>query len=115
VTSEEALYHPVPRLDAPDRLWLLPAPVAKWLAAGVFSGPVLAQLLAFFQGFAPADAWSLWYVWAAWCVGIVVGVLGAFWRPGGRHVGQWAGTLLDFVLVPRRAVWKPVGRGGMWW
>ena len=113
--ADERLWHPVPRLDAPDRLWLLPASVAKWLAAGVFSGPVLAQLLALVWGISPADAWSLWYVWAVWIAGLVVGAAGAFWRPGGRHVGQWAGTLLDFALTTRRASWKPVGRGGMWW
>jgi hypothetical protein len=44
-TTEERLWHPVPRLDAPDRLWLLPAPQAKWLGAGLFSGPLVAQLL----------------------------------------------------------------------
>ena len=33
----EPLWHPVPRLDRPDRLWLLPAPQAKWLAGGLFS------------------------------------------------------------------------------
>lgn len=118
MTSSDApdalLWHPVPRLDAPDRLWLLPAPVAKWLGAGVFSGPVLAQLLALVWGINPADAWSIWYVWLVWCVGLLVGAVGAFWRPGGLHVGQWASVRLDYALLPRRCVWKP-GSGLFWW
>lgn len=112
--AEERLWHPVPRLDAPDRVWLLPAPAAKWLGAGVFSGPLAAQLLAFFGGLG-VDAWGLWQVWAIWLVGLVLGPVGAFWRPGGLHVGRWASIRLDFALLPRRAVWKPVGRAPLWW
>jgi hypothetical protein len=113
--AEEVLWHPVPRLDAPDRVWLLPAPQATWLGAGLLSGPLFAQLLAFLGGYGPADVWGVWWVWAAWALGVVSGALGAFMRPGGRHLGQWAGTLLEYALVPRRAVWKPVGRGFLWW
>jgi len=107
VTAEEALWHPVPRLDAPDRLWLLPAPQAKWLGAGLFSGPLLAQLLAFFGGYGPTDVWGLPAVWIAWLAGLLVGAVGAFWRPGGLHLGRWASVLVDWLLVPKNAVWRP--------
>jgi hypothetical protein len=111
----ETLWHPVPRLDAPDRVWLLPAPQAKWLGAGVFSGPLVAQALAVLGGYGPADVWSLPVVWLAWLAGAIVGALGAFWRPGGLHVGEWAAVLTDWLLVPRRATWRPAGRGGGTW
>ena len=113
--GDERLWHPVPRLDAPDRVWLLPAPQAKWLGAGVFSGPLLAQLLALFGGYGPAEVWGVWWVWGVWLAGVSVGAVGAFWRPGGLHFGRWASTLIDFALVPRRATWKPTGRGALWW
>jgi len=45
--------------------------------------------------------------------GAIVGAGGAFWRPGGLHVGEWMTALVNYALVPRRAVWKPVG-GGAW-
>jgi hypothetical protein len=83
----ETLWHPVPRLDAPDRVWLLPAPQAKWLGAGVFSGPLVAQALVVLGGYGPADVWSLPVVWIAWLAGALVGALGAFWRPCGPPGG----------------------------
>ena len=109
----DPLWHGVPRLDSPDRLWLLPAPQAKWLGAGLISGPLVAQLLVFFGGYGRADVWSLPVVWAVWALGLVLGALGAFLRPGGLHVGEWVAVLVDYVLVPRRAVWRP-GGGGEW-
>jgi hypothetical protein len=117
VDPQTPLWHPVPRLDAPDRVWLLPAPQAKWLGAGVFSGPLVAQALAFLGGYGPADVWGLPAVWIAWLVGALVGAVGAFWRPGGLHVGAWAAVLADWLLVPRRATWRPggSGRGGGTW
>ena len=115
MVAEERLWHPVPRLDAPDRVWLLPAPQAKWLGAGLFSGPLAAQLLAVLGGYSPAAVWGLPVVWLVWLAGLAFGALGAFWRPGGLHVGQWLGVLVDWLLVPRRAVWKPTGRGALWW
>jgi hypothetical protein len=110
-TDGGPLWHPVPRLDAPDRLWLLPAPQAKWLGAGLFSGPLAAQLLVFFAGYGPAAVWGLPAVWLVWLAGLVLGAAGAFWRPGGLHVGQWLGVLVDWLLVPRRCVWRPTGTG----
>jgi hypothetical protein len=107
----DPLWRNVPRLDSPDRLWLLPAPQAKWLGAGVFSGPLLAQLLAFFGGYTPESVWSLPVVWLVWLAGTIVGAVGAFWRPGGLHLGEWTAALVDYVLVPRKAVWKPTGDG----
>jgi hypothetical protein len=112
VAAEERLWHAVPRLDAPDRLWLLPAPQAKWLGAGLFSGPLVAQLLASVGGYGPTAVWGLAPVWAVWLVGLALGAVGAFWRPGGLHAGQWASVLVDWLLVPRRAVWRPGGGAG---
>jgi hypothetical protein len=105
----DPLWRTVPRLDSPDRLWLLPAPQAKWLGAGVFSGPLLAHLLAFLGGYSPEAVWSLPAVWLIWLAGIIVGAVGAFWRPGGLHLGAWAAALVNYALVPRRAVWTPGG------
>ena len=109
----DPLWRNVPRLDSPDRLWLLPAPQAKWLGAGLFSGPLLAQLLGSLGGYGPSEVWSQPIVWLVWLTGALVGAVGAFWRPGGLHVGVWAAVLVNFVLVPRRAVWRP-GGGGAW-
>jgi hypothetical protein len=106
----DALWHGVPRLDTPDKLWLLPAPVAKWLGAGVSSGPVLAQWFVFFGGQTPEGVWSLPVVWLVWLAGMLVGALGAFWRPGGLNVAQWPAVLVDWTLVPRKTVW-----GGRVW
>jgi hypothetical protein len=115
VGAEERLWHPVPRLDAPDRVWLLPTPVAKWLGAGLFSGPLAAQLLVFFDGQSPVAVWGDWRVWLVWLTGMLLGGVGAFYRPGGVHLGGWANALVDYHLLPQRAVWKPVGRGPLWW
>src|SRR5688572_29744712 len=108
----ESLWHPVPRLDAPDRLWLLPAPQAKWLGAGVFTGPLAAQLLVFFGGYDPAGVWSLLALWLVWGLGVLCGAVGAFHRPGGLHLGQWAAVAVNWLLVPRRATWRPIGGKG---
>jgi hypothetical protein len=113
--AEEALWHPVPRLDAPDRVWLLPAPAARWLAAGLFAGPLVAQVAVLLGGYGPAAAWGLWWVWLAWLVGAIVGAVGAFWRPGGLHLGRWLAVVSDYALAPRRCVWKPTGTGVLWW
>lgn len=109
MAAQEPLWRYTPRLDSPDRLWLLPAPQAKWLGAGLFSGPLLAQLLAFFGGYGPSDVWSLPVVWAVWLAGLVAGAVGAFYRPGGLHLGEWVSALVNYALVPRRATWMPPG------
>jgi hypothetical protein len=54
-------------------------------------------------------------VWAVWALGLALGAAGAFWRPGGLHVGQWLSVAVEWALVPRKAVWKPVGKGVLWW
>ena len=81
---DESLWHPVPRLDAPDRLWLLPAPQAKWLAAGIFTGPLAAQLLVFFGGEDPAGVWSLLALWLVW--GLAASPCGGQGRPASLGV-----------------------------
>lgn len=103
-----SLFHPVPRLDAPDKLWLLPAPVAKWLGGGITSGPVAAYALPLVTGAPLADGFTSPPVLLVWCVGIVVGCVGAFVRPGGLDLGQWAQAWLRYQVTPRRAVWWPV-------
>jgi hypothetical protein len=59
--------------------------------------------------------WGDWRVWVIWLLGLVAGAAGACCRPGGRHLGQWASTVVDYHLLPKRAVWQPVGRGPLWW
>lgn len=115
MTTDAPLLHAVPQLGRPDTLWLLPAPAAKWLAAGLFSGPLAAQLLVFAGGMTPPAAWSVWWVWAVWAAGLLVAAVAAFWRPGGLDLARWAGVWLAWAATPKRAVWKPVGRGILWW
>lgn len=103
----ERLFHSVPRLDAPDRVWLVPVPIAKWLAAGALSGPAAATLTALSTGIPEPDAWSLPAVWAVWAAGLVVSVVGAFVRPGGLHAAAWLSAWADYLLRPRRATWRP--------
>ena len=105
--TTERCWHPVPRLDAPGRIWLLPAPLAKWLAVGVFSGPAASYVLAFWHDLAAADTWSLPAVWLVWAVGLLLSLVGAFVRPGGLHAAAWLAAWMDYALRPRRAVWRP--------
>lgn len=102
------MFHRVPRLDAPGRVWLLPLPVARWLVAGVLSGPAMNTALSFFQGIPQEQAWGTPVVWVAWLLGLALSCVGAFVRPGGIHAARWAVILVDYQLVPRRAVWCPV-------
>lgn len=111
-TADEPLYHPIPRLDAPDKLWILPAPVAKWLGGAFVSGPAVAQALVLAGNVHPWDDPRLW---VAWALALLVGACGAFVRPGGLDLARWLGVLVDYALLPKRAVWKPVGRGILWW
>ncbi len=112
--TPETLWHNVPRLDAPDKFGPLPAPVARWLAAGLFSGPVVSQLLVFGGGANPTAVWNDPALWLLWACGLLLGGVGAFVRPAGLHLGQWGSILVAYVLVPRRLVWcpVPVSRGG---
>ncbi len=100
-------WHSTPRLDAPDRIFLLPLPLAKWLAAGALSGPIAATVTAWTAGIPEAAAWSLPVVWLAWACGLLVSLLGAFVRPGGLHALAWGIVWSDYVLAPQRAVWRP--------
>ncbi len=106
--DEGRLFHSVPRVDADDRIFLLPLPLAKWLTAGAFSGPIAATLTSWTTGMPQADAWSLPIVWLAWASGLVVALLGAFVRPGGLHALAWGVVWSDHVLAPQRAVWRPI-------
>lgn len=104
----DALTHMTPRLDAPDRVWLIPLPVAKWLVAGGLSGPVADTVYAALHGSSHAAAWNEPVVWLVWVVGLVLSCVGAFVRPGGVDAVRWLAVYVDYLLVPRRAVWCPV-------
>lgn len=113
--ADEPLYHPIPRLGSPDKILLLPAPVAFWLAGGFFAPFVLWQLLGLLTGVPLADLFGDGRLIAFGCASVLVGACGAFVRPGGLDLARWAGVLMDYALLPKRAVWKPVGRGILWW
>ena len=104
----ETLHHTVPRLDAPDRVWMIPMPVAKWLGAGIVSGSLANYGVAFWNEVSLDQALNEPAVWLVWGIGITLSLVGAFVRPGGLHAARWASVLVDYLLVPRRAVWKPV-------
>lgn len=106
--DEARLWHACPRLDAPARLLLgLPSHQAKWLLGGVLPALVLVG--------AWSDAWGSPAWWAFLLGGLLVGIVGAFVRPHGRHLGHWASALVTYYTSPRRAVWKPVGRRTLVW
>jgi len=105
------MWHAVPRLDRPNKVWLLPAPVAKWIGMGVLAGPIFAQLgelVAWPQG----TAWDHGLTWIVWLAGMAAGVTGAFVRPGGHDLGYWLSAVLNYTATPKRARWRPGGPGG---
>lgn len=108
----DPLWHTTPRLDSADKLWILPAPVAKWLGGAFVAGPAAAQALVLAGH---AHPWGAPGLWAAWALALLVGAGGAFVRPGGLDLARWAGVLVAYALLPKRAVWKPVGSGVFWW
>jgi hypothetical protein len=104
-----ALWHGVPRLDNPSRIWLLPAPVAKWLILGALVGPLYAQASDFVLSQKPGTAFLDGLTWVIALVGLCVGLTGAFFRPGGHDLGRWLQCLLDYAASPRTTRWKPGG------
>ena len=106
-----AIRHAVPRLDAPDRLWLLPLPVAKWLGAGLVTGPLVEYGYATVYALPLDQGWNEPLVWLVWALAGVLAAIGAFVRPGGLDAAQWVTVLAAYSLVPRRAVWRPLGEG----
>jgi len=105
------LRHAVPRLDAVDKLWLLPAPIAYWLFGGLASGVIAAFIASVVLNVPLEDAFNVPAVWLVWALGLVVATIGAFVRPGGLDAAQWVTVLAAYSLVPRRAVWQPVKEG----
>ena len=104
-----AICHQVPRLDACDRLWLLPLPVAKWLGGGLATGPLVEYGYATLYGLPLDQGWNEPLVWLIWAFALVGAAIGAFVRPGGLDAAQWGAVLVAYMLVPRRAVWRPGG------
>jgi hypothetical protein len=99
--------HEVPRLDAPERIGPLPASLAKWLGAGVVSGPLLSQLLAVLSpDYTLVSVWNLPVLWLFWGLIFAGCATVAFVRPGGLHLAQWWVVLVDFHLRQRKAVWR---------
>ncbi len=103
------LRHAVPRLDAVDKLWLLPAPLAYWLFGGLASGVIAAFIASVVLNVPLDEAFNVPAVWLVWALAIVVSTVGAFVRPGGLDAAQWVMVLVAYRLVPRRAVWRPTG------
>lgn len=103
------MWHPVPRLDSPNKIWLLPEPVARWLGVGLMLGPIYAALSEFLTGQRQGVSWEHPLAWIVTGAGLAVGATGAFFRPGGLDLGRWLSVLLDYALTPKRATWKPVG------
>lgn len=106
---DEHRWHTVPRLDADDKVGPLPMSVARWLGAGVFAGPLVAFLFEARRIDPPGQTWGDWRVWALWALSLAIGTVGALWRPGGLHLGQWASGWIDYTLMPRRATRIPLG------
>jgi hypothetical protein len=93
------LWHDVPRLDRPSRLWIIPADKAAWVAGGLAPAALAVNL-----------DWRLVVdpaVWLLTLVGLIVGLLGAYWQPERRSFPRWALAWLAFHGTPRRASWKP--------
>jgi hypothetical protein len=100
-TRNEAggLWHDVPRLDRPSRLWIIPADAAAWVAGGLAPAAVAVNV-----------DWRLIAdpaVWLLALVGLLLGLVGAYWQPERRNVARWATAWLAFCGTPRRASWKP--------
>jgi hypothetical protein len=99
-TNEAAgLWHDVPRLDRPSRLWIIPADKATWLAAGMAPAAIAVN----FDWRLIADP----AVWVLALIGTLLGILGAYWQPERRNVARWAMAWVSFHGTPRRASWKP--------
>jgi hypothetical protein len=93
------LWHEVPRLDRPSRLWVVPADKAVWVAGGLAP----AALAVNFDWRLVVDP----AVWAIALAGLVAGLLGAYWQPERRSLPRWALAWIAFHGTPRRASWKP--------
>lgn len=98
--------HDVPRLDAPERVGPVPVAQAKWLGAGIASGPCASVALSYLGGYDPVGVWDLPLLWLFWLVALTGCLVLAFVRPGGLHAGQWVAVWADYSLRPGKAVWK---------
>jgi hypothetical protein len=103
------LWHSVPRLDSPNKIWLLPEPVARWLGIGLLLGPLYTALTEFLAGAPQGSSWNHPLAWIVTGAGLLVGATGAFFRPGGLDLGRWFAVLTDYAFTPKRAAWRPTG------
>jgi hypothetical protein len=100
------LWHEVPRLDRPPRLFVLPQNKAVWVGAGLAPAALAVTL-----------DWHLLtdpVLWAVALAGAVVGVGGAYIQPEQRSIVRWAWAWASWKTQPKRAVWKP-GRSPLAW
>lgn len=133
--------HPVPRLDAPDKIGRLPLRVVVWLGAGLASGPIVSLAVAWWHGASPGDGWGYPATWLLWLVGLGIGAAGALYQPHGLDLSQWlllAGlgwweqhmgplprppsavlepadaprTVADLLALPERLLWVAWSRPG---
>jgi hypothetical protein len=100
------LWHDVPRLDRPPRLWIIPQDKAVWLGAGLAPAAVAVTV-----------DWRLLadpVLWAVALVGAAVGVGGALVQPEGRSLPRWIWAWVSWTTQPKRASWRP-GRSPLAW
>lgn len=93
------LWHEVPRLDRPSRLWIVPADKAVWVAGGIAPAALAVNF-----------DWQLVVeptVWLLALVGLILGLVAAYWQPERRSVPRWGLAWVAFHSTPRRASWKP--------
>ena len=93
----------VPRLDAGDRLGLVPLRLVVWIGGGIAVGPLAATACAVLFRVDILAAYTLPLVWAVWLAGIAVGLLGGCCRPCGLDLAQWAEVWLLRAGEPLRA------------
>lgn len=98
---DEKLSHTLPRLDAPDKISILPAPAAKWLAAGLFTVPAICALSVTLLRVSQQHVWGNPLVWVLWGLCVVIGCVGAIYRPGGLGLDEWLRVLINYYANPR--------------
>ena len=100
------LWHDVPRLDRPPRLWIIPQDKAVWVGAGLAPAAVAVTV-----------DWRLLTEPALWLIalaGAAAGIGGALVQPEGRSLPRWLWAWANWTMQPKRASWRP-GRSPLAW